>query len=217
MYINIVEDSFEVIGKELLKLEYNYNPKPTLFETIKIQDGKVYNLEHHQKRVNFAYKSLFKSNKAFILKDILKDIPQSNTYRAKVIYNSKGLINYNYYIYSKKPIYKIALVELNINYNYKYLNREPFEYLYKKYPNFDEFIILKNGYLSDSTIANIALLDNTNSMWYTPKEPLLNGITRQRYIKSNKLIKKMIHYKDLKNYAKIATLNAMVDFNILKV
>ena len=216
MYIEITNSGFEVVGKELLKLNLkDSSKKDTLFETIKIKDGRVYNLEYHQKRVDFAYKNLFNKKSKLKLQYILKEPPKKGLFRAKVIYNKDGLVECDYFKYKKKRISKIALIEMNLDYRYKYLDRSYFDILFKKF-DFDEFLVTKNGYLTDTTIANIALLDKNNN-WHTPKEPLLKGTTRQRYIEASKLIKKMIHYRDLKEYSKLATLNAMVDYNILGV
>jgi len=223
MYIKIEKSSFKLLStnNNLKPIELNLKQQSienlTLFETIKIKDGKIFNLEFHQNRVNFAFKTLLKNAYPIILKNIIKNYPKYGLYRVKIIYNQSGLIDYSYYIYKKKDIKKIALVELsNINYNYKYENRELFNKLYKQLPQFDDFIITQNGYLKDTTIANIALQHKSSQKWHTPTIPLLRGTTRERYLKDNKLIKKMIHFQDLKNYSKIATLNAMVDFNILK-
>ena len=104
------------------------------------------------------------------------------------------------------------LIELpNINYKYKFLNRDFFDTLNKLY-NADEFLITQHGYLKDATIANIALYNKKLEQWHTPKEPLLDGTTLNRYLKSKKLIQKDIHYQDLKNYSKIAFLNAMIEW-----
>ncbi len=215
MYINIVKDSFRVVGKEPIKIDFKYTPnRDRLFETIKIYNGKAYNLDYHQKRLDRAFLELFKRG-SFSLKEALKGAPKDGLYRAKLIYNKDGLIDCSFFRYQKKQIFKIALVELsNIEYSYKYLDRAIFDMLYSKF-DFDEFIITKDGYLRDTTIANIALL-HKSGLWHTPKEPLLEGVTRQRYLESLKLIKKMIHYRNLNEYLKLATLNAMVDFNILE-
>lgn len=73
-------------------------------------------------------------------------------------------------------------------------------------------MIIKNGLISDTTIANIAIY--LDGIWITPKKPLLKGTTRDRYLKEGKLIEKDISAEDLKA-SKIALMNAMIDFDIL--
>ncbi len=202
----------KILNKEPLLFEYKQKNCRELFETVKIENGKIYNLEFHQKRVENAYKNFFKSKCKLNLAEVIQDFPKKNLYRAKIIYNIQGLADISYYIYSKREIKNLMLIEVpNIDYSYKYLNREIFEKINKKF-NADEFIITKNGYLTDTTISNTAFYHTQKQQWHTPDKPLLYGTTLDRHIKSKKLKPKQIHYKDLKNYSKIALLNAMAGF-----
>ena len=77
----------------------------------------------------------------------------------------------------------------------------------------DDILIVKNGYITDTSIANIALYDGNS--WITPKVPLLKGTTRQRYLDNAKILESDIKVQDLKKFSKIALLNAMIDFDII--
>jgi len=221
MYIKVEDDGFKLLPTSNILEPIRFKVEAikrdnTLFETIKIEDGDIINLEYHQQRVDFAFKNLYRSIDSIKLHDILDKRPKNGLYRAKVVYGKNGLIDCSFYIYNRKVIKTIGLIEVpELIYNYKYSNREMFKKLKDKFYEFDELLVTKNGFLTDTTIANIALL-NEGNYWHTPKNALLNGTVRQRYIDLNRLIEKMIHFHDLKNYSKIATLNAMVDFNILK-
>jgi len=200
----------KIVNKEPIFIKTKQIIEPTLFETIKIENSKISNLNYHQKRVNYAFKELFKTELKLNLKEVLTEYPTDNLYRAKIVYNAKGLISKAYYIYKQKKISSFLLAEIpNINYKFKYYNRDFLNSL-KEY-QIDEFIITQNGYLTDTTIANIALLHTASQKWHTPKTPLLQGTTLNRYLDKKELIKRDIHYKDLANYSKIALLNAMVD------
>jgi len=218
MYLAINKNGFsiEATNNKLEPVIQNINKtidKSLLFETIKIENGKIYNLKLHQARVDRTFKELFKQKSNINLKSILQDIPKHGLYRAKVVYSSKKVEDISYIIYKAKKIKKILLVEVgDFEYKYKYLDRTPFDNL-QKY-NFDEILITTNGYLRDTTIANIALKSSSNS-WFTPKEALLNGTYREKLLNLSKIKQKSIHYKDLANFNKIATLNAMVGFNKL--
>jgi 4-amino-4-deoxychorismate lyase len=195
-------------------IDINFNKKidkSLLFETINIKQGEVKNLEFHQQRVNYAYKFHFKS-KPFLLKDYFQNSPKGD-FRAKLTYNYKGFVNLEFFSYSPKTIKNIILIEAkNFDYKFKYLDRSFFEYLYKVF-DAHEFIITKDGFLTDFTIGNIAL-QTKNKSWHTPKEPLLFGTTLKRLRK--KLIFSKIHYKNLDSFSNIALLNAMVGFKELK-
>jgi len=189
--------------------------EPILFETIKFINGEFFNLEYHQDRVDRAFKEFFKSNKKIDLKSELKKLKfnykANQIYRIKVIYDISGVKEIEYFEYKQKTISTIKLVEMpNINYRYKYLNRDFLNSLNAL--EADEFIIMQNCFLKDTTIANIALYNEKLQEWHTPKKPLLFGTTLKRYLSKNRLKSVDIHYQNLKDYSKIAFLNAMVDW-----
>ena len=176
------------------------------FETIKCLDGKALNLEYHKKRV---FSTIGKNLELNITP------PNNELYRCKVIYNKDKIENISFYPYKKKEIKNFKLVfDNDIEYSFKYLNRDCFNkynYLLEEY---DELIFVKDGLITDTTIANIAIF--LNNTWLTPAKPLLLGTSRQRYIDQGILIQKDITVDMLKAASSIATLNAMVDFNQLK-
>jgi len=81
-----------------------------------------------------------------------------------------------------------------------------------KYPQFDEIIIEKDGYLTDSSIANIAFFDGID--WITPKKPLLNGTTRERLLDMKFLRTADIKSSDIKSFSGFALMNTMIKFSI---
>ncbi len=111
-------------------------------------------------------------------------------------------------------IEKITIVEADISYSYKYLDRSALEGLLTKAEGYDEVLIMRNGLLSDTTIANIAL--HRNGQWFTPSTPLLPGTTRARLLAEKKLILQDIHYTELRQYDGFALMNAMIGFSIQK-
>jgi len=189
--------------------------EPILFETIKFINGEFFNLEYHQERVDRAFKEFFRSSVKLNLKKELEkfkfDYKANQIYRIKVIYDASGVKKIEYFEYKQKRVSKIKLVEMpNVNYRYKYLNRDFLNSLNTL--EADEFIICQNGFLKDTTIANIALFNRELQEWHTPREPLLFGTTLKRYLSKNRLKATDISYLDLKRYSKLALLNAMVDW-----
>ena len=84
--------------------------------------------------------------------------------------------------------------------------------LFSKKDSADEIIIIKNGIVTDTTIANIAIF--YENIWLTSKNCLLNGTTKNRLIEEKFLIEKDITPKMLKDAPKIALMNAMIGFDI---
>ncbi len=180
-----------------------------LFETIKIEDGKIFNLKWHNQRFNQSRKELFNSHLIIDLKKFITP-PKTGLYRCKIIYN-ETIQSIEYFPYKIKEIKTFKIVPSQLNYSYKYLNRVPFQKLLKAY---DEIIIEKNGLLTDTTIANIAFFDGES--WLTPKKPLLAGTTRARLLDEGFLKLEDIKKENIKNYSNFALMNAMIGFRIQK-
>lgn len=178
------------------------------FETIKCDDFEVFNLDYHEKRI---------ANSIALNLNLQEYIyPSSNElFRCKVIYNEEGINDVQYYKYKKKEIKSFKIVvDDKIEYSKKYLDRSSIDNLYNKKENADEIIIIKNGFVTDTSIANIAIYDGSN--WITPKKPLLYGTTRARLLEEKMVFEKDINLTMLKEAKKIALMNAMIDFDILE-
>jgi 4-amino-4-deoxychorismate lyase len=176
-------------------------------ETIKCDDMEVFNIEYHQKRIsNTIGKNIF-------LLDYIYP-PTSQLLKCKIIYNEDEIISVLYDEYIKKDIKKLKILhDDNLNYKYKYENRAEINKLLLQKEIADDIIILQNGFITDTSIANIAIF--VNNQWVTPKKPLLLGTTRQRYI-DNELLKEIdIDIELFKKAEKIALLNAMIDFDVI--
>ncbi len=178
------------------------------FETIKCEDFEVFNLEYHKKRV---------SNTIGLNFDLGSYIypPTNDLYRCKVIYDQNEILDVQYYLYKKRDIKSFKIVyDDTIVYDKKYLNRGNIDKLFLQKENCDDIIIIKNGLLTDTSIANIAIY--YQNRWITPKKPLLYGTTRARLIESKKIFEEDITVQMLKDVKQLALLNAMVNFDKLK-
>lgn len=177
------------------------------FETIKCDDFEVYNLDYHEKRIA----------RTIGLNINLQDYiypPSSELLRCKLIYDESGVLSVDFFPYKKREIKTFKIIHCdNIEYSKKYLDRTSLDELYSKREECDEIIIVKNGIVTDTSIANIAiLLDN---QWLISKNSLLEGSTKARLIENRELIEKNITLDMLKSASKIALLNAMIEFDIL--
>lgn len=180
-------------------------------ETIKVFDGEIFNISYHQKRYESVLNSLDCSEFENI-KEYLKP-PVFGLYRCRLTYTTNK-INVTYHEYKKRKITTLKLVyDDDIDYSQKSASRDDLERLFKQRENCDDILIIKNSLISDTSIANIAFYNS--GLWYTPKKPLLNGTTRQRLLDEGEIIEKDIRIHDLKNYSKVALMNAMIDFDII--
>ena len=176
-----------------------------LFETIKIQNGNVLNLDFHIKRAQNSVLNELKFDFAKILN------PKSDgIYRAKVIYDENGeLVSVEYFPYKMRDFYEFKLINISFSYDKKYLDRSHIE---KAKNGFDEIIMMKNSLITDTSIANLAIFDESSGLWLTPKTPLLKGTSRQRLLQNGFLTPKDISKNELLNAKKIALMNAMIGF-----
>lgn len=187
---------------------YLQKDKKIYFETIKCKDYEIFNLKYHNKRI---------SNTIGLNIELREYIypPNGKLLRCKLIYDENGILDIEYFEYKERnfEIFKV-IVDDNIDYKYKYLNRFHIEQLYSKKGIADDIIIIKNGLITDTSIANIAILKDEK--WITPKKPLLYGTTRDKLIEKNYIKEEDINLQDLKNSKKIAIMNAMIGFKELK-
>ena len=176
-------------------------------ETIKALDGKIYHLEYHQNRFNNTLKG---SN--IILKDILNP-PSSGLYRCRVVYNNDH-VTLMYNPYKKRDIRRLKLIfDDTITYSKKYLDRSAIDKLFAQKSFCDDILIVKNGLITDTSIANVAF--KYKNEWLTPKKPLLYGTTRARLLEKSKIFEENIDVKELKNFSHVALMNAVIDFDII--
>jgi len=182
-----------------------------LFETIKIEDGNLFNLKWHNQRLNQSRQQLFGLSDTLNLLDYLEHSPQSGLYRCKVIYNS-SIQSVEYFPYTPKKFHSFKVVPSNLDYGFKYLDRTELDALHSD--KSDEVIIEKEGLLTDTSIANIAVFDGQR--WLTPESPLLQGTTRARLLEENFLSLHTIRKENLKNYSHFALMNSMIGFSIQK-
>jgi len=182
---------------------------PTLFETIKIEDGQIFNLDWHNSRFNKTQKKLFNITSDIDLKEFISP-PKTGLHRCKLIYD-QSIQSVEYFPYVAKTFQNIKVVKSQLDYKYKYTDRLEFQELVEKY---GEIIIEKNDLLTDTSIANIAFFDGKS--WLTPTTPLLEGTTRARLLNEGFLKLKDIKKENIKNYSYFALMNAMIGFRIQK-
>lgn len=182
-----------------------------LFETIKIEDGKVFNIEWHNRRFNQSRQKLFGLSKELNLLEALHDHPSSGLYRCKIIYD-KEIHSVTYFPYKAREFKTFKIVSSELDYGFKYLDRTALDNLQTQESS--DIIIEKNGLLTDSSIANIAVFDGKH--WLTPEVPLLAGTTRARLLEEKFLTLYPLKKENLKNYSHFALMNSMIGFSIQK-
>ena len=179
-------------------------------ETLRIEEERIMNLEAHEKRMNDTIKDFFpQASRVDLRKHIML---QEHTTRTKchIEYNN-ALLSVSYHPYRPRQVNSLWLTECNtINYSYKYKNRNLLQLLYDQRCHCDDILIVKNGFVTDTSIANIAVYDGFQ--WYTPAHPLLKGTQRALLLRQGILKEKDITPQELFHFQKLCTINSMLDF-----
>ncbi len=182
----------------------------SFLETIKSADGEILNLSYHQKRYESVLNS-FGVSECENLSEYLNP-PQDGIFRCRLVYDVDS-INVTYHSYEKKNISSLKLIFSDIDYSKKSTNRDELNLLYGERESCDDILIVKDSFITDTSIANIAIF--SDGIWKTPLIPLLKGTTRDRLLDDGILIEANIGVEELKESSNIALMNAMIDFYIL--
>ncbi len=182
-----------------------------LFETIKVINKNLQNIEYHNSRLNSSRKELFGADDFIYLENIIK-IPSSlsdDVYKCRVIYNKK-IEKIEFEPYKPRIIRSLKLVECNdIEYGFKYHDRSMINELFEKRGDCDDILIIKNGWVTDTSFSNIIFLNG--KQWVTPSHPLLFGTKRQKLLDEGKIISKKIKSEDISKYQGARLINSMLD------
>jgi 4-amino-4-deoxychorismate lyase len=190
-----------------------YPSSSLLLETIKIEEGKIYNLPYHQERCDQSRQTLFQSTDTLTLSSFIQ-APKTGLYRCRILY-AASLHSVEYIPYIPKEIHSLKIVPSEIDYAFKYASRDALNTLLDAHPEADEVIIEKEGYLTDTSIANIAFYNG--KQWFTPEDPLLKGTMRAKLIDEGFLQTRKIKKSDLPHYTQVALMNAMIGFKVLNI
>ena len=181
-------------------------------ETMYVKNGNILNLEYHLERIKRTIKHFkwkMENEKYKIDKYKLK----SGEWRVRVTYNQFGIQKIEYFPIKKREFKKFKLIKIDFDYSFKYKNRK-FLTLNSQFSTYDEFILVKNNLITDTTISNLAFF--TGKEWLTPKYPLLKGTKREELLKKRLIKEENIHISDLKYFKKIAMINAILGFREIK-
>ncbi len=188
-----------------------------LLETIKCLDGQLYNLPFHQSRFNLARKQFFLDAQPLLLAEITEvpEFAQTGLFRCRVLY-SANIEKVEFLPHQYRSVKSLKLVEAdNIDYAYKYENRQLLQVLYEQRGDADDILIVKNDCITDSFTANPVFFDGTH--WWTPNTPLLPGTQRAHLLEKGQIKVCRITTADLTKYQKVGLINAMQDLENMPV
>jgi len=181
-----------------------------LFETIRVHNGVPENLHYHQARLNQAMQHFFEGVSPI---DLLHHIQvtagcKQGIFKCRVTYG-RQVISIDFEPYTPKVIETLRLVEDNsISYPYKFTDRNALNALREKRGECDEILIVKNGFITDTSYSNIVFSNGLR--WITPSKPLLHGTMRSYLLHQGLISEADIKPADLHHYTKVRLINAML-------
>jgi len=187
-----------------------------LFEAIKVFQREFFNLTYHSRRFNNARKIFFNLDyldlKAHI--SIPPDL-DNGLYKCRIIY-AEDIEKVEFIPYQRRKINTLKIVENNdVDYEYKYLNKECLEKMLLKKDNADDILVLKKNFLTDTSFSNIVFFDGNK--WLTPAHPLLKGTKRQFLLDRGIVFEDEIRISDLELFKKASLINAMLDIGEIEL
>jgi 4-amino-4-deoxychorismate lyase len=183
-----------------------------LVESIKIQNRILQNIDAHNVRFNQTRHALFGQSEMLDLRNFIHipDYLDNGIYKCRVIYGT-SVREVILHQYSPRIIKTLEIVDGDdIDYEFKYLDKTRIESL-RKLSGADDILIVKNGFITDASFANIVLFDG--NLWITPATPLLRGTKRQSLLEAGIISEYEIKEEDLPRFQKAVLVNAMLDFD----
>jgi len=184
-----------------------------LLETIKLHNGNLCNLQYHQQRFDKARMALFPDESPLDLSTeiIIPESCKEGIYRCRLSYR-KTIEKLEIFPHTNRTINSLQAVSCNeIDYAFKYADRRMFDDLLSKRKGADDILIIKNGFVTDTSIGNIAFFDGT--YWYTPNQCLLEGTKRQKLLEEKALKLANIAYESIWDFKKARILNCFYDLD----
>lgn len=179
----------------------------SFLETICIQDGKAQHLDFHQMRINETFDQFFQEWEPFDVAALVSEqsLPTEGTHRLRIVYQEDPE-TIEIIPYTHKDVKRFALVDTGeIDYGFKWAERDFFQTILESHPEADEVIFVKDGKVQDCSIANLAFLKD--GVWYTPEDPLHWGTTRARLIIEEEIEETDIFVEELESYDRICLIN----------
>lgn len=198
--------------------------KPSLFlETVCIRDGQAQHWDDHLQRIaqTLAAVGTFETLQQVVGQmeqqlSVWCEMPKAERQRGRLVYSAEGVQEASLHPYQPRIVRSLRLVEApSLRYNYKYAHRAIIDSYFQKRGKADDVLLTQNGWLRDTSIANIALFDGTD--WWTPDAPLLAGTHRSRLLREGLLRPAALHRDNLARFSRLRCFNAMLDWGEVEI
>lgn len=203
-------------------------------ETIRFEKGSFHNLPYHNQRMNLTRSHFFGQHAPLFLENYLDPLAAYAAFSHAATPSAEGtstdsaaprrikcrveyaadILTIEYTPYYLRPVRTLRLTPADtFDYTYKSTNRTCLQTLFENRNGADDILLTRHGYLTDTSICNIALYDGHT--WYTPLHPLLAGTQRQALLDAGILVARSIPASTLSCYTHLRLFNALIPFGEL--
>jgi 4-amino-4-deoxychorismate lyase len=180
-----------------------------LIESIRIFNGRISHLNLHENRCNESRAKLWDLSNAINLrkKMIIPTNFLDGLVKCRIVY-SQEIEEISFQKYQIRSINKIKIIHSDtISYPFKFEDRKELDTLYENRMDGEEIMIVKNGKITDAYYYNYVF--QKGKEYFTPEQPLLEGVRRSSLILQKKIIKKDIFVAEIKEFDALHLINAM--------
>ncbi len=186
-------------------------------ESIRVEEGSVQDLVYHNRRVARTISSYWRDVPTPDLDRYCEEAIKregrfisKGVFKLRIIYTDT-IISHTIEPYYARQIKSLKIVEdNNIDYSFKFEDRGSVETLFKLREQCDDVLIVKNGFITDTSYCNIIF--EKDGILYTPDSPLLAGTKREKFLERGMILEKKIRPCDIKRYDKVYLINSMLNF-----
>jgi 4-amino-4-deoxychorismate lyase len=141
------------------------------------------------------------------VREFIRDYPHG-LFKIRIIYGP-AIQSIEVLPYAVKPVKSLRLVDGgDLNYAFKFADREALTRLLSEKNEADDILIYRQNLVTDTSYTNIVFGDG--AQWFTPAQPLLEGVQRSRLIESGKIKKIDIDIKSIAKFKTAKLINAMM-------
>lgn len=178
-------------------------------ETICILNGKVQNIEAHERRMHSTASYFgFAAPQLPDIESLLTDGLKECKVKCRVCYHNE-IKSIEFEKYLAKNIRSLKLLNASPDYAYKFADRTVLNNLLKLRNGCDEILIVRNGFVTDTSYSNVVFSKGNELI--TPHHPLLNGTKRQKLLSEGKIKEAEIRVDSIKEFDSVWLINALLD------
>lgn len=182
-----------------------------LLETIQVADGRFLNLPAHLTRMRQSAHELYGEWREPGLTPA--DIPadrRTGVVKCRIVYDT-CVRDLSFQPYAPRTVRSLRLVQAppDLDYHLKYADRSPLMRLLEQRQGCDDILIVRDGFLTDTSYSNIAFDDG--SALYLPRTCLLNGCKRRLLLDSGRARAVSLTPHDIRNFRTAHLINALLD------